>query len=407
MFSTPLENIQCAIWPSGPRGRRRCPAGSFGAAASWCATRAAGACTRRGAATTPRPPGPRCPRRATRLAPPSRRACGARPAGGARACTSCPRRRSSSRTCAAGAGCATRTTRSPRPPTYLCSRPRRSALSRCRAASCCARTARGPRSRRTCVLQHVIAPVDTLILISHGGRGIQRVHWRRRARGVRAHARPARRRVRPDRARGGRHALRARHARPRARRLVLRAVCAPCHGRGAPRRRGPVSRSPLLLPPPTPPPAPPAARGAAPPAGAGVEVEAVLIDEVVVPEAVKTAMAGVVAAQRERDARNLRTDAGGYERVSLAKAKAAEDAIRARGVAEARAEVARGMHDAVRALEGTGVSAEFLMSWTLEQDRLSTQGQFARDGTTVFMGAGAFERSAATHAQLLAARAPE
>src|SRR3989338_1793266 len=150
-----------------------------------------------------------------------------------------------------------------------------------------------------------------------------------------------------------------------------------------------------------------AAHVAGPLAAAGVEGEAVLIDEVVVPEAVKTAMAGVVAAQRERDARNLRTDAEVYERVSLAKAKAAEDAIRARGVAEARAEVARGMHDGVRALEGTGVSAEFLMSWTLEQDRLRTQGQFARDGTTVFMGAGAFERSAATHAQLLAARAPE
>src|SRR3989338_3906888 len=45
-----------------------------------------------------------------------------------------------------------------------------------------------------------------------------------------------------------------------------------------------------------------AAHVAGPLAAAGVEVEAVLIDEVVVPEAVKTAMAGVVAAQRERDA---------------------------------------------------------------------------------------------------------
>src|SRR3989338_1449181 len=292
MFSTPLENIQCAIWPSGPRGRRRCPAGSFGAAASWCATRAAGACTRRGAATTPRPPGPRCPRRATRLAPPSRRACGARPAGGARACTSCPRRRSSSRTCAAGAGCATRTTRSPRPPTYLCSRPRRSALSRCRAASCCARTARGPRSRRTCVLQHVIAPVDTLILISHGGRGIQRVHWRRRARGVRAHARPARRRVRPDRARGGRHALRARHARPRADALpaFFTATAGPTDYALAAvgqalmrevRARDDIGHVLHDLPALT---AAAAAHVAGPLAAAGVEVEAVLIHEGVGPQ---------------------------------------------------------------------------------------------------------------------------
>lgn len=133
---------------------------------------------------------------------------------------------------------------------------------------------------------------------------------------------------------------------------------------------------------------------------AGIEVESVLIDDVIVPDDVKRAMAGVVAAQRERDARNLRTDAEVYERVSLAKAKAEEDAIRARGVAEARAEVARGMREAVDSLEGTGVSAEFLMQWTLEQDKLRTQAQFAGKAM-VFMGAGPFERTSAVHAHLL------
>lgn len=135
-------------------------------------------------------------------------------------------------------------------------------------------------------------------------------------------------------------------------------------------------------------------------AAAGIDIDAVFIDDVSVPANVRQAMAGVVAAQRERDARNLRTDAEVYERVAHAKAKAEEDAIRARGVAEARAEVARGMREAVESLEGTGVTAEFLMQWTLEQDKLRTQAQFAGK-SMVFMGGGPFERTSAVHAHLL------
>jgi regulator of protease activity HflC (stomatin/prohibitin superfamily) len=104
-----------------------------------------------------------------------------------------------------------------------------------------------------------------------------------------------------------------------------------------------------------------------------------------VPANVREAMAGVVAAQRERDARKARTDGEVYERVSLAKAKAEEDAIRAQGISNARSAVADGLREAAEKLIGTGINAEFLMQWIYKQDELRVREKFAREKTTVFM----------------------
>jgi regulator of protease activity HflC (stomatin/prohibitin superfamily) len=117
----------------------------------------------------------------------------------------------------------------------------------------------------------------------------------------------------------------------------------------------------------------------------GYEIISVLVDQPTVSDEVQASFNRVVASQREREAAEQEAAAKKIKILAEAEAEAQSQILRARGIAEARAILAKSLALAVHEAKQQGISESDIMYLLLETNRLDTIKYAAEHGKLVVM----------------------
>ena len=117
--------------------------------------------------------------------------------------------------------------------------------------------------------------------------------------------------------------------------------------------------------------------------GYGYQIDGVLVNQPNVPAAVQTSFNRVIAAEREAEAATKEGAAAKIKAEALAEAEANSQRIRAKGMADARETLARGLSESVTLLEGKEVSPDKVVEILVELNRLDVIRDVGQRGNTM------------------------
>lgn len=115
----------------------------------------------------------------------------------------------------------------------------------------------------------------------------------------------------------------------------------------------------------------------------GYQIDGVLVDQPSLPEEIQRSFNRVIGAKREAEAATQEGEAIKIKAVAQATAEAESQRVRAKGMADARAILAKGLTESVGELEKNNINAEKAVETLVELNRLDVIREAGNKGNTI------------------------
>lgn len=115
----------------------------------------------------------------------------------------------------------------------------------------------------------------------------------------------------------------------------------------------------------------------------GYQIDGVLVDQPSLPEEIQRSFNRVIGAKREAEAATQEGEAIKIKAVAKATAEAESQRVRAKGMADARAILAKGLTESVGELEKNNINAEKAVETLVELNRLDVIREAGNKGNTI------------------------